>query len=238
MSSDLKPIAIREVRYRRADGREERIRVTLNAPAADVQDWSCSYSIAGFGRHIERRAFGVDAIQALVLAIHVLPIEVRGFAEAETGQFVDEPDLGVDRACRMNLDEMGSAAANEFVTDCVRRLSGPHADDAWHRLVEAGPEVIPSIVRTLRTGIQPRIQAELVRALASYRSSDTITVLSDLVVSGESEVWKAALDALVTVGGDDARRALQQASHLAAGERRSWIAEAIEQVDSTGRLPG
>jgi hypothetical protein len=86
--------------------------------------------------------------------------------------------------------------------------------------------------------MQPRIQAELVRALGSYRSSDTIPVLSELVVSGESEVWKAALDALVTIGGDDARRALEEASHLAGGERRPWIAEAIEQVGSQGRLPG
>jgi len=53
MNSDLKPIAIREVRFRRADGREERIRTTLNAPAVDVQDCSCSFAIAGFGRHVD-----------------------------------------------------------------------------------------------------------------------------------------------------------------------------------------
>jgi hypothetical protein len=139
--------------------------------------------------------------------------------------------------CRMNLDGTGAAAADELVAYCVRRLSGPQAGDAWHRLVEAGPEVIPSIVRTLRAGMPPPIQAELVRVLASYRSPDTIAVLSEMVVSGESEVWKAALDALVTVGGDDARKALQQAGHLAGGERRSWIAEAIEQVGGTGRWP-
>jgi hypothetical protein len=98
---------------------------------------------------------------------------------------------------------------------CVRGLSGPQADDAWHRLVEAGPGVIPSIVRTLGAEMQPRIQAELVRALASYRSSEAISALSELVISRESEVWKLALDALVTVGGDEARKALQQASHLA-----------------------
>jgi hypothetical protein len=74
------------------------------------------------------------------------------------------------------------------------------------------------LVRTLRGGMQPHIQAELVRALAPYRSSETISVLSELVVSGESEVWKAALDALVTAGGDEARKALQQASHLAGSE--------------------
>ena len=62
--------------------------------------------------------------------------------------------------------------------------------------------------------MRPRIQAELLRAIAPYRSSDAIPVLSELVVSGESEVWKAALDALVTVGGADARKALQQACDL------------------------
>ena len=56
MSSDPKPMAIREVRYRCVDGREERIRVTLNPPAADVQDWSCSFAIAGLG---DRRTAGV-----------------------------------------------------------------------------------------------------------------------------------------------------------------------------------
>jgi len=40
-----------------------------------------------------------------------------------------------------------------------------------------------------------------------------IGVLSDLVMSGESEVWRAALDALVAIGGDDARKALQESDH-------------------------
>jgi len=130
-------------------------------------------------------------MQALVLAIHILPLELRSFVEGEPGHFIDEPDLGIDRACRMNLDP--DAATNEFVAHYVRQLAGPERENAWHRLAEAGSEVVPSLIRALKSETDVSVQTELIRLLAEYRSSEGIPVLADLVRASDADVWKTAL---------------------------------------------
>lgn len=121
MKNAARAIAEQTLRYSCADGREERIHVALYAPRSEEIDWSCRLTVTGFSRKVRRSAWGVDAMQALVLAIHILPLELRSFVEGEPGHFIDQPDLGIDRTCRMNLDP--EAATNEFVAHYVRQLA-------------------------------------------------------------------------------------------------------------------
>jgi hypothetical protein len=51
--------------------------------------------------------FGIDAMQALILTLHTLPAELHALARDSGGQFVDEPDLGLDHACRTHLQSAG-----------------------------------------------------------------------------------------------------------------------------------
>src|SRR5262245_35698946 len=97
------PIATQMLCVRCNDG-EKPIVIHLYAPKQQEADWQCEPFIAGFGREVRRHAFGVDAMQALVLAIHILPTEVRKFANEEGAEFIEEPDFGIDRACWMNLE--------------------------------------------------------------------------------------------------------------------------------------
>ena len=178
MKNAARAIAEQTLRYSCADGREERIHVALYAPRSEEIDWSCRLTVTGFSRKVRRSAWGVDAMQALVLAIHILPLELRSFVEGEPGHFIDEPDLGIDRACRMNLDP--EAATNEFVAHYVRQLARAERENAWHRLAEAGGEVVPSLIRALQSETDVNVQTELIRLLAEYRSSEGIPVLADL----------------------------------------------------------
>lgn len=45
------------------------------------------------------------------------------------------------------------------------RFSGRNREGAWHRLIDAGAQVIPSIVRALQAEAHPEIKMEPIRVL-------------------------------------------------------------------------
>jgi hypothetical protein len=64
----------------------------------------CPYQVQGIGREPVRAAVGIDAMQALVLALHILPTELRAIARRESGSFPDgDEDLGLTHACGVHL---------------------------------------------------------------------------------------------------------------------------------------
>lgn len=87
--------------------------VRLGRPIADPSDengsWLCPYQIAGLSRDRVRAIFGVDAMQALVLAIHAIPAELAAFMRDPGGRFLylDSLETSFLRACRMSLNTVG-----------------------------------------------------------------------------------------------------------------------------------
>jgi Domain of unknown function (DUF6968) len=69
--------------------------------------WGCPFRITGFGEPIVRTMFGIDTMQALVLALHTLPTELRALARDDGGRYVNEADLGLDQACRVHMEMAG-----------------------------------------------------------------------------------------------------------------------------------
>src|SRR6266542_5049272 len=104
-------IASRTLSYEAGDGTRRDIHVELGTPALASRDprdtWACPFQITGFGEPIVRAIFGIDAMQALVLALHTLPAELRALARDHGGRYLDEPDLGLDHACRIHLEVAG-----------------------------------------------------------------------------------------------------------------------------------
>jgi hypothetical protein len=82
----------------RVSGRPEfDVRVRLGTPRpfpdAAYGDYYCPYQIVGLGRESVRHAGGVDAIQALELAIHILPTELDALRQEHPGLgWEDAPD--------------------------------------------------------------------------------------------------------------------------------------------------
>jgi HEAT repeat protein len=118
----------------------------------------------------------------------------------------------------------------DYVRDYVGQLAGPRADDAWHSLVEAGPSGLPYVVEAFRATPDTGIRVSLIEVVGQYRSSEAVPFLAGLLYDRDPEIWKAALDSLVTIGGPAVRDALAAAEMAATEERRAWIAEAIQQV--------
>jgi hypothetical protein len=59
----------------------------LNPVRATVRDWSCSFRIVGFEPDIEKKAFGVDSLQALLLAVRMLHSTLQYEEKTRKGKF-------------------------------------------------------------------------------------------------------------------------------------------------------
>src|SRR4026208_821544 len=96
MKVELGPV-IAERQLRVAGRPESDVRVRLGTPRpfpdAPYGDYYCPYQIVGVGSEKVRWAGGVDAIQALELALHILPTELDALREQHPGLgWVDAPD--------------------------------------------------------------------------------------------------------------------------------------------------
>jgi hypothetical protein len=103
-------------------------------------------------------------------------------------------------------------------------------DDAWHNLVECGPDALPDIVDAFARARDADRKIALITVVSEYRSQRALPFLSELLDSADAPVWKCALDGLVTLGGEPAREVLRNAIAAAPDDRREWIAEALEQI--------
>jgi hypothetical protein len=73
-------------------GSPRRVTIRIGRPRRDRKhvngDWVCPYDIGGISGLYRRRVFGIDGVQALSLALHIIPAELGGLAkEAGGGQF-------------------------------------------------------------------------------------------------------------------------------------------------------
>jgi HEAT repeat protein len=122
----------------------------------------------------------------------------------------------------------------DAVNDYLKEARQGDGDSAYHGLVELGPQAIPLLAEAYRAEADPLIRALIVEVVRQHRSPTSIDFLADALGDPHPEVWKQALDGLVTLASDEARRVLQAAAGRTAHDdrgRRPWIEEAIEQID-------
>ncbi len=72
----------------------------------------------------------------------------------------------------------------------------------------------------------PKVRLEAVRSIAADRANNAAELLSQALVDKDRRVCDAALDALETLGGDDAVEGLI----LALGDERDWLRDAIDKA--------
>jgi HEAT repeat protein len=101
---------------------------------------------------------------------------------------------------------------------------------AWHSLVELGFEALPKIREAFRSSADGRKRALLIEVLAERRDEESFPLFNEALYSPVSEVWKTALDALVTLGGPTAKALLEIAEAELPIKRRAWIREALKQI--------
>jgi|SRR5579872_4461497 len=70
--------------------------VELSVPVPHGDDFECSYKIQGLGAEETKCAFGVDGLQALLLAMQRIGIDLYTSEAFQSGQlrWLGQPDLG------------------------------------------------------------------------------------------------------------------------------------------------
>jgi hypothetical protein len=88
------PIASRTLRIVEGAGEREVV-VRLFMPEEDDRAWKCAYEIGWPGKTREFRAYGQDAVQAILLAMQIIGAELHARDYHKQGTLVlDEPGAG------------------------------------------------------------------------------------------------------------------------------------------------
>jgi hypothetical protein len=86
----VRVIAEREIRFwPHGQRRSKKVLVRFGAPKSETAtDWSVTYEIIGPGSKdkVSHTVWGVDAVQALVGALQLVPVELLGIARAKGGK--------------------------------------------------------------------------------------------------------------------------------------------------------
>jgi hypothetical protein len=125
----------------------------------------------------------------------------------------------------------------ELVHHYAGELAGSRADDAFHSLLELGPAALLHVAEAFRLSRDPTVKRRLAEVTSESRSFEALPLLVELLQDEDTEIWKTALDGLVTLSEDPATRT--RALEILAGERKSadqekraWIEEAWAQVST------
>jgi hypothetical protein len=107
-------------------------------------------------------------------------------------------------------------------------------DAAFHGLVELRNDLVRDLEKAYYAETDPRIRSLLVEAVWQHRLPSCADFLAAALEDPYPEVWKKALDGLVTLSSPESRRVLELAkSRMDTHDPafRSWIEEALDQFD-------
>src|SRR5579884_3995236 len=102
---------------------------------------------------------------------------------------------------------------DELEREVQRRYLDRLDDPTWMEedpRLDFGPAALPFFVAAFkRVGASPGQRARLIREIWGFRVSEALPTLADALEDSYGEVWKEALDGLVTIGGQEARQILK-----------------------------
>jgi uncharacterized protein DUF6968 len=108
-------IAERRLEFVRKGAKSQRVVVRLGLPRRTgprAQDeWVCPYEILGMPAERRAWALGIDGMQALTLAYHILPVELDRLARRAGGglfMFLGEPGSMFADGCKLLLDHISA----------------------------------------------------------------------------------------------------------------------------------
>jgi len=109
--------------------------------------------------------------------------------------------------------------------------------------MDLGTAALPHFIAATKAEHDPRRRSRLIRVVWQFRDRSALPILAEALQDPNDQVWKDALDGIVTFGGVQALELLDdvQCTLLGVGEpsaliKRSWIREAIDQVQADIRV--
>jgi hypothetical protein len=112
-------------------------------------------------------------------------------------------------------------------------------DDAFFGLLESPTFATPVLVEAFRSETEASVRAFLVKVLWERRDPSVLPVLGEALSDRSADVWKEALNGLVTLVAPESLNILRRASREPVSGRSEqdkfglWLSEAIEQAEET-----
>jgi hypothetical protein len=106
-------IAERRLVFEATEGWTRDVSVKIGRPVLDPsaprETWVCPFEIQGLGTGRAMGILGVDAMQALLLAIHTIPSELAAYVRDPGGRFLHHGDVDTSfvSSCRTVLEYAG-----------------------------------------------------------------------------------------------------------------------------------
>jgi hypothetical protein len=123
------------------------------------------------------------------------------------------------------------------ITPCLEMAKAGHREAAFHCFLGLGEGAIPRLGEAYRAESDPAVRSLLVEVIWQLRSASSIDFLGEALQDPAPEVWREALDGLVTLASSESLRILERAREgLEASDAegradfREWIDGAIEDV--------
>ena len=120
----------------------------------------------------------------------------------------------------------------------IQQLHTSDSEDAYFALLtETSAEDLPALIAAYDADQSEKVKAALVRIIWQKRAPSTFDFLTQALQRPETDVWKAALEGITTIGGEAALALLKAEESrlyrtLAADTsyRVGWIDKAIDQI--------
>ena len=108
----------RVLEFQGHDSSRRRVVVKLGQPRRagprTQDDWVCPYEVLGMPKGLRRWVFGIDALQALTFAYHILPVELDRLARESGGgvyYFLGGAGTFFVDGCKLVLDHISAGLA-------------------------------------------------------------------------------------------------------------------------------
>lgn len=124
---------------------------------------------------------------------------------------------------------------DEYVDHYLKELRGWNCENACFSLLEADNSCLPLLIQAYYAETRVDVSAMLVEIIWQHRQPETLGFLAEVLQEPHRELWRAALDGIVTLGGRsgldilkaEKERLLEKRDR---SERIEWIDEVAEQI--------
>jgi len=123
------------------------------------------------------------------------------------------------------------------IASCLDLARERHREGALQGLMDLGEPALPGLLDAYRSEPDPGVRAVIVEAVWQLRTHAAVDFLGEALQDPDAEVWRQALDGLVTLASPESLHVLESARDRIGEDReefREWVDGAIEDV--SGRI--
>jgi HEAT repeat protein len=118
----------------------------------------------------------------------------------------------------------------------LQQLRSGDSEAAFHNLIELDPDVLPTLIAAFQEETSAEFRSSLLRVIDEFRSPVALSAFASALRDRRPEVWRAALNGLVSLKSPAAAELLAQAvvdeGRLPMPDREflDWLQEAHQQA--------